>query len=88
LIVNGTSTDGSDGLPDHIRVIVGNGWTSTDVIDYYTKCDANGNPAPTPTAAPPSVFDLLIDQHCIDRRHVVWDYGIDGNANKWYIHVK
>ena len=84
---NDTGINIPDNRPDHVRVIVGEGWTSTSVIDYYDEC-VNSTPAPTPTAVPTSVFKMLIDQHCVDRYHVGWNYGIAENANKWYIHVK
>ena len=69
-----------DGIPDHIRVVVGGGYTSTNQNDY--ECN---DPPQTP---PPTTMDLLTDQHCPDRRHVAWDYNLVlGYHNLWYIHV-
>ena len=77
-----------DQLPDHIRIVVGYGSTSTNESDYIgwetddTSCWEVINPVPTP------VNKLLINQHCIDRWHVAWDYNIVfENINMWYIHV-
>jgi hypothetical protein len=41
------------------------------------------NPVPT------STYTLLINQHCIDRKHVAWNYNIlPGFHNPWYVRVK
>jgi len=78
-----------DGKPDHGRVIVGEGNISQDEIDYIGMvdhsfyCETVINPVPTPDGTPV----LLIDQHCIDRRHVAWDYNLDPRTRKYYIHV-
>lgn len=75
-----------DGKPDHARVVIGEGDTSDNPIDYisYTSnhCAINYNPVP------PVETTLLVNQHCVDRKHVVWDYGIDFSVhNLFYIHV-
>lgn len=58
-----------DGFYDHIRVIVGWGNTSTNQRDYTNGCGTN---TPVPTV----VYTILGNQHCIDRWHVAWDYGV------------
>lgn len=74
-----TDTD-PDGKPDHARVVVGQGYTSTNQNDY--ECN---DPLQTP---PPSVSRLLVNQHCPDRKRVAWDYNLDLDYhNFWYIHV-
>lgn len=79
-----SSSDPPDGVYDHIQVVVGNGNTSTDPNDYVT-C-VNGVPI-VPSSAPPSVNAVLIDQNCIDRKHVAWDYFVEPEAGKKFIHV-
>lgn len=69
-----------DGRPDHARVVVGYDYTSDNQNDY--ECNV---PSQTP---PPSTWDLLVNQHCPDRKHVRWDYNIDINHDGvLYIHV-
>lgn len=70
-----------DGKPDHGRVIVGYGLTSTNQGDYTDGC---GNNKPIP----PQTDTLLANQHCVDRWHVAWDYEIPGSVGRWSIHVK
>ena len=82
-IYGATVDEPPDGVYDHIKVVVGDGYTSTDPIDYVTYVD--GAPV-IPTTAPESVFDVLINQNCIDRWHVAWDYGVRPNARKIFIH--
>lgn len=79
-----------DGKPDHGRVIVGEGYPSEYEIDYisqdkdiFGKCHTTINPVPTP----PGIPVLLINQHCIDRWHVVWNYNLTSGDRKFYIHV-
>jgi hypothetical protein len=70
-----------DGIPDHARSLVGYGLTSIDPQDYTNGC---GTPEPIPTQE----YFLLANQHCVDRKHVRWDYNLDPNINNvWYIHV-
>lgn len=77
---NENENDPPDGIPDHIRVVVGEGYTSTDQADY--ECNV---PPQTP---PLSTLTLLADQHCPDRKHVSWDYNLNLNVhNVWFIHV-
>jgi hypothetical protein len=68
-----------NGAPDHTRVIVGSGYTSTNQADYTDGCGHNNS-------IPAKRFTVLVDQHCIDRWHVAWDYNI-GSAGLWYINV-
>lgn len=70
-----------DGRPDHGRVVIGYGYTSTNQNDYTNGCGEN-------LTVPPSTYTLLANQHCTDRWHVAWDYNLPGNANLWPIHVK
>lgn len=70
-----------DGKPDHARIVVGNGYTSTDPIDYTDSCGGS-------YTIPNSVNTLLINQHCPDRKHVAWDFNIDSSTSRWYIQVK
>lgn len=70
-----------DGKPDHGRVIVGYGYTSTNQADYTDGCGTN-YPVPSQT------YTLLINQHCVDRWHVAWDYRLPGSIGRWSIHVK
>lgn len=76
-----TPSDPPDGIPDHIRFVLGYGNTSTNQIDYTDGC-GNNNSIPTMT------YTLLIDQHCVDRKHVAWDYKLPGSIGRWSIHVK
>jgi hypothetical protein len=73
------STPGSppDGIPDHARFVVGYGNSSEDPADYTCQSD------PIPT----STYGLLVDQHCVDRKHVAWDYRLS-NFGVWPFHVK
>lgn len=73
-----------DGIPDHVRVVVGEGYTSTNPDDYANPCTTA-----TPTV-PASINALLINQNCVDRWHVKWDYNIEylvGSDSIWYFHV-
>jgi hypothetical protein len=76
--------DTGSGIPDHTRVIVGSGNTSTNQSDYTDGCGIN-KPIPV------QKYTVLGDQHCIDRWHVAWDYNLilpNGQPmNRWYIHV-
>lgn len=83
LMNNDTHAVGSDGRPDHARVVVGYGGVSTDPNDYTDGCGAF---QPTPTIAPTDI--LLINQNCTDRRHVAWNYHIDDVTLRAYVHVK
>lgn len=67
-----------DRIPDHARVVVGYGYTSTNVADYGCL---------TPQTIPPSTYTLLVDQHCTDRRHVAWDFRINENQRMWFYHI-
>jgi hypothetical protein len=73
-----------DFIADHGRVVVGYGMTSTNQLDYtnYGFLCIKYN-----EDIPPSTNSLLINQHCVDRQHVKWDYNLPQNANKWYVHV-
>jgi Putative amidase domain len=73
--------DPPDGIPDHVRFVVGNGWTSTNQEDYTNGCGTN-------QTIPSSTYKLLINQHCVDRKHVVWNYGVQGGVGFWPFHVK
>ncbi len=75
-------TDGTppDGIPDHARVFVGYDITSTDQNDYLS---AQGNYL----TIPPAEFTWLTNQHCVDRRHVAYDYNLFANNPVWYWHV-
>jgi hypothetical protein len=70
-----------DGKPDHGRVIVGYGYTSTNQADYTNGCGVN-------YPIPSQVYTLLINQHCVDRWHVKWDYRLPANIRYWAIHVR
>ena len=73
-----------DGTPDHTRVIVGSGYTSTKPADYtYTGC-ISGGVAPIPARK----MALLANQHCVDRWHVVWNYNLPNGTKMWAYHVK
>jgi hypothetical protein len=76
--------DTGSGIPDHTRVIVGSGNTSTNQSDYTDGCGIN-------KPIPAQKYTILGDQHCIDRWHVAWDYNLilpNGQPmNRWYIHV-
>lgn len=73
-----------DGIFDHIKIVVGYGMTSTDPNEYGSCI--NGVLV-VPTNAPTSVNAVLINQNCIDRKHVAWNYGVDSNAGKIFIHL-
>ncbi len=75
-----TPQDPPNGIPDHVRFVVGYGWTSTDEIDY--QCGS------IPPTIPPSTYALLIDQHCVDRRHVIWNFNVPSGVGYWPFHVK
>lgn len=72
--------DPPDGIPDHARFVVGYGFTSTNQEDYTDGCGGN-------LEIPPSTYGLLANQHCVDRKHVAWDYRIQG-IGLWPFHVK
>lgn len=76
---NDTNAPIPDGKPDHGRVIVGYGYTSTNQDDYTDGCGNN-------LSVPASEYVLLANQHCTDRWHVVWNYNIQ-DVPRWYIHV-
>jgi len=76
--------DPPDGTYDHIKVVVGVGYTSSNPIDY-TYCE-NGVLV-IPTNIPAGTNTVLINQNCIDRWHVAWDYGVDEEAITIFIHV-
>lgn len=81
LLNNATWSGNPDGIPDHVRVVVGYGYTSASANDY-NNCET------TPTV-PPQTYTLLINQHCIDRKQVAWNYKIIlGFHNLWYVRVK
>ncbi|MEL7626523.1 MAG: amidase domain-containing protein [Anaerolineaceae bacterium] len=69
-----------DGIPDHARFVVGNGYTSTNQADYTNGCGSNEQ-------IPPQVYTLLINQHCVDRKHVLWNYNLPSSTVRWYYHV-
>ena len=72
---------GQDGTIDHARIIVGYGTTSTNPQDYTNGCG-------TQTPVPSSTYMLLANQHCPDRWHVAWNFGIDlATTRLYYIHV-
>lgn len=69
-----------DGKADHMRVVVGNGSISLAAGDYSCV-----DPTRIPTE---SENTLLVNQHCVDRKHVAWDFNIDFNIHHvWYVHV-
>ena len=72
---------GRNGSIDHARIVVGYGYTSTNLQDYTDGC---GNQTPVPT----STYTLIANQHCPDRWHVAWNFGIDeATTFLYYIHV-
>jgi hypothetical protein len=80
LMNNSDPQGGPDGIPDHVRVVVDeSGYISQNQEDYTDGCGNN-------LEIPASTSDILINQHCIDRWHVKWDYGITIEG-KIYIHV-
>jgi hypothetical protein len=68
-----------DGIPDHARFIVGYGFSSTEPADY--GC------IDPPIQPPPATYGLLANQHCVDRKHVLWDFRIE-DIPVWPWHVK
>jgi hypothetical protein len=73
--------DPPDGIPDHARIIIGYGFTSIHQIDYTNGCGVN-------YSIPPQLFTQLVNQHCIDRKHVAWDYMVDiGVKGIWPWHI-
>jgi hypothetical protein len=68
--------DPPDGIPDHVRFVVGKGYSSVDPADYACQ----QNPIPQQT------FGLLANQHCVDRKHVLWNYNLEDFGN-WSFHV-
>lgn len=80
MVMDTRQNDGSgppDGIPDHIRVIIGHGYTSTNVDDYACQ----------PNPVPSSAYTLLANQHCVDRQHVAWNYNFQPAFGLWYVHV-
>lgn len=77
-----------DGKPDHARIVVGRGDISQNAEDYISL-DKNdlGICVSTILPTPPATETLLINQHCIDRKHVAWDYNVPSHTGKVYIHV-
>lgn len=73
-------SDPPDGVPDHVRVVVGYGYTSSDQIDYTDGCGGNNS-------IPPTTYTLLINQHCVDRKHVAWNYNLPDSIGRWPFHV-
>ena len=69
-------SDPPDGIPDHARFIVGMGNSSIDPADY--TCTSN--------PIPPSTFGLLANQHCVDRKHIIWNYNLE-DFGPWPFHV-
>jgi hypothetical protein len=81
LVDNDTFSGYPDGIPDHVRVVVDDsGSISQNQADYTDGCGGNLE-IPSPTT------DILINQHCVDRWHVAWDYGLTGLHGKTYLHV-
>lgn len=87
---NDDHTKGPDGKPDHGRVVVGKGYPSEENIDYISQdkdifgiCHTTFHEVPPPPDDPV----LLVNQHCIDRLHVVWNYNLTSNNRRFYIHV-
>jgi hypothetical protein len=80
---NDTNESVPDGIPDHGRVVIGYGNSSTDPTDYIfydVFCQIENDPVPA------SEYMLLVNQHCVDRWHVPWNYNIQDKP-RWYIHV-
>jgi hypothetical protein len=78
------SDDPPDGIYDHVEVVVGYGYTSTnlnDYIQYDLDCNVIQN---TPPASTP---DILISQNCVDRWRVAWDEFVEPDTGKVFIHV-
>lgn len=69
-----------DGQPDHARFVMGNGYTSTNQADYTDGCGGN-------YSVPSQTYTLLVDQHCVDRANVAWDYRLPGGNIFWAYHV-
>ena len=76
---NDTNAPIPDGKPDHGRIVVGYGNTSTNQSDYTDGCGNN-------LSIPSSTYVLLANQHCTDRWHVAWNYNIQ-DIPRWYIHI-
>jgi hypothetical protein len=73
--------DPPDGQPDHARMVVGFGKTSTDPVDYSNGCGRNHE-------IPPEKTGVLVSQHCVDRNRVIWNYRADDpNIRYWFWHV-
>jgi hypothetical protein len=70
-------TPGQDGFADHMRVVVGAGLSSPFYNDYDYDLELVTNP----------VFDMLVDQHSIDRWQVPWDYKLTGPEILDFIHI-
>ena len=88
--VPANAAGGPDGKPDHGRVVVGKGYPSEENIDYISQdkdifgiCHTTFHEVPPPPDDPV----LLVNQHCIDRLHVVWNYNLTSNNRRFYIHV-
>jgi hypothetical protein len=72
-----------DNIPDHARIIVGGGYTSTNQADYTMDgCTQNGT-----YPIPARKWALLVNQHCVDRWHVAWNYRVASGIRKWSYHV-
>lgn len=65
-LMNQYGQAGHDGIADHMRIVIGAGLSSPFNEDYSDGPNLVFNPE----------FDLLIDQHSIDRWQVPWDYNI------------
>jgi hypothetical protein len=85
LDLHGASLDDApDSIPDHARAVVGYGDISQNQNDYTRGgCAGADYPIPTPNPSP----ILLINQHCVDRWHVAWDYNLLDEHQKWFIHI-
>ncbi len=79
VIDNNTGEQIPDGKPDHRRVVVGYGNTSIDPAEY--TCIPVEE---IPTEVEHNV--LLVNQHCTDRKHVIWNFRIEEYQN-FFVHV-
>ncbi len=75
---------GQDGIADHMRIIVGAGLSSPFHQDY--NCDSCPPPLPPDLVYSP-LFDLLVNQHTIDRWQIPWDYNVPEAAKMDFIHI-
>jgi hypothetical protein len=70
-----------DGIPDHASFVIGYGYTSVNQVDYTDGCGGT-------YTIPQSIETMLINQNCVDRHHVAWDYRVNTNVhNLWYVHI-